>query len=48
VAVNLVVLAVTLLVAGFVLAWACSPRLRRRVEAPKYQVLRWLDPKDEG
>jgi hypothetical protein len=41
VAVNLIVFAVTLLVAGFLLAWVCFPRLRRWIEAPKYRVLQW-------
>jgi hypothetical protein len=41
VAVNLIVLAVTLLVAGFLLVWVCFPRLRRWIEAPKYRVLQW-------
>jgi hypothetical protein len=41
VAVNLIVLAVTLLVAGFLLVWLCFPRLRRWIEAPKYRVLQW-------
>jgi len=29
------VLAVTLLMAGFLIAWVCFPRLRRWIEAPK-------------
>jgi hypothetical protein len=41
VAVNLIVLAVTLLVAAFLIAWVCFPRLRRWIEAPKYRVLQW-------
>ena len=41
VAVNLIVLAVTLLVAGFLFVWVCFPRLRRWIEAPKYRVLQW-------
>ncbi|HEV3260048.1 MAG TPA: hypothetical protein VG013_24530 [Gemmataceae bacterium] len=40
-AVNVIVLLVTLLVAGFLLVWACSPTLRRWIEAPKYRVLQW-------
>jgi hypothetical protein len=41
VAVNLIVLAVTLLLVGFLIAWVCFPRLRRWIEAPKYRVLQW-------
>jgi hypothetical protein len=41
VAVNLIVLAVTLLVAGFVVVWACFPEVRDRIETPKYRVLQW-------
>ncbi len=33
---DLLVYAVLVLTAGFVLAWALSPRLRARIEAPKY------------
>ena len=40
-AVNLIVLAVTLLMAGFLFVWVCFPRLRRWIEAPKYRVLEW-------
>lgn len=40
-AVNLIVLAVTALMAGFVLVWLCCPRLRPWIEAPKYRVLTW-------
>jgi hypothetical protein len=40
-AVNLIVLAVTLLMAALLLVWVCSPRLRRWIEAPKYRVLTW-------
>jgi hypothetical protein len=41
VAVNLIVLTVTLLVIGFLFVWARFPRLRRWIEAPKYRVLQW-------
>jgi hypothetical protein len=41
VAVNLIVLAITLMLVGFLVVWACVPRLRRWIEAPKYRVLRW-------
>ena len=40
-AVNLIVLAVTLLMAGFLVVWVCFPGLRRWIEAPKYRVLQW-------
>ena len=40
-AVNLIVLTVTLLVTGFLFVWVRFPRLRRWIEAPKYRVLRW-------
>ncbi len=48
VAVNLIVLAVTGLVAGLVLLWASSARLRGWIEAPKYRVLRWPDRYPDG
>lgn len=40
-ATNLIVLSVTLLMAGFILVWMCFPSLRPWMEAPKYRVLRW-------
>jgi hypothetical protein len=40
-AINLIVLAVTLLTAGFLLVWALCPSLRPWMEAPKYRVLDW-------
>jgi hypothetical protein len=43
VAVNLIVLAVTLMLTGFVVLWACVPGLRRWIEAPKYRVLQWQE-----
>jgi hypothetical protein len=39
VAVNLIVLVVTLLMAGFVAVWVFCPRLRPWMEAPKYRFL---------
>jgi hypothetical protein len=39
VAVNLIVLAVTLLMAAFVGVWICFPRLRAWMEMPKYRFL---------
>lgn len=38
---NLIVVAITLLMAGFVLVWVCFPRLRPWIEAPKYRILTW-------
>jgi hypothetical protein len=43
VAVNLIVVAITLLLAGFLVVWACVPQLRGWIEAPKYRVLRWAE-----
>ncbi len=40
-ALNLIVLAITMLMAGFFLVWVCCPRLRPWMEAPKYRVLEW-------
>jgi hypothetical protein len=39
VAVNLIVLGVTLLMAAFVAVWLLSPRLRTWMEMPKYRFL---------
>ncbi len=39
--VNLIMLAVTLVMAGFLAVWLCYPRLRPWIEAPKYRVLEW-------
>jgi hypothetical protein len=39
--VSLIVLAVSLLMAGFFLVWLVCPRLRPWMEAPKYRVLQW-------
>jgi hypothetical protein len=41
VTVNLIVLAVTAMMAGFLVVWLCFPRLRPWFEAPKYRVLDW-------
>jgi hypothetical protein len=41
VTINLIVLAVTLLMGGFLFVWLCYPRLRPWIEAPKYRVLEW-------
>ena len=38
-AVNLIVLVVTLLMAGFIGVWTFFPRLRTWMEAPKYRFL---------
>jgi hypothetical protein len=38
---NLIVLAITLLMAAFLFTWARFPRLRPWIEAPKYRVLTW-------
>ena len=46
-AINLIVLAVSLLMAGFFLVWVFFPRLRPWMEAPKYRVLDWDRPKIE-
>ncbi len=40
-AVNMIVLSVTLLMLGFLAVWCCCPWLRPWLEAPKYRVLRW-------
>jgi hypothetical protein len=38
-AVNLIVLGVTLLVAAFIAVWLCFPRLRPWMEQPKHHFL---------
>jgi hypothetical protein len=40
-AINVIVVAVTLLMGGFVLVWGLFPRVRPWMEAPKYRVLEW-------
>ena len=42
-AVNIIVVVVTLLIAGFIGVWLCWPRCRAWIEAPKYQPLLWDD-----
>ena len=41
--VNLIVLAVTLLMAAFLFVWVLFPRLRPWIESPKYRVLSWAE-----
>ena len=40
-AINVIVAAVTALMAGFFGVWLFFPRLRPWMEAPKYRVLEW-------
>lgn len=40
-ALNLIVLAITLLLASFLLVWVCCPWLRPWMEAPKYRIFEW-------
>jgi hypothetical protein len=40
-AVNLIVLAITLMMFAFLIAWVLFPRIRPQIEAPKYRVLTW-------
>jgi len=40
-ALNLILLAITLLMMGFLLVWCFFPGLRPWIEAPKYRVLQW-------
>jgi hypothetical protein len=40
-AVYVILLAVTLLMLGWVVAWASSAQLRQWMEAPKYRIPRW-------
>jgi hypothetical protein len=47
-ALNLILAAITLLMAGFLLVWCCLPRLRPWIEAPKYRVLQWERREQEG
>lgn len=39
--INTIVIAVTLLMAGFVGTWLACPRCRPWIEAPKWQPLNW-------
>jgi hypothetical protein len=41
VTVNLIMVAVTLLMVGFLAVWLFYPQLRPWIEAPKYRVLEW-------
>ena len=43
-AVNVIVVAVTLLMGGFVAVWLICPRCRAWFEAPKWQPLGWDQP----
>ena len=43
-AVNVIVVAVTLLMGGFVAVWLVCPRCRSWIEAPKWQPLGWDQP----
>jgi hypothetical protein len=42
--INLIVVAVTLLMGGFVGVWLACPRCRLWIEAPKWQPLAWDEP----
>jgi hypothetical protein len=42
-AINLIVAAVTLLMAGFALVWALSPSLRTWMESPKERFIETID-----
>jgi hypothetical protein len=41
VAINVIVIAVTLMMGGFVVVWLAFPRCRLWIEAPKWQPLGW-------
>jgi len=43
-AVNVIVVGVTLMMGGFVGVWVCYPRCRAWFEAPKFQPLTWDEP----
>jgi len=43
-AVNVIVVAVTLMMGGFVAVWLVCPRCRPWFEAPKWQPLGWDQP----
>jgi hypothetical protein len=43
-AINVIVVAVTLMMGGFVAVWIVSPRSRAWFEAPKLQPLGWDQP----
>ena len=42
--INVIVVAVTLLMGGFVGVWLACPRCRPWIEAPKWQPLAWDQP----
>lgn len=42
-AVNVIMVAVTVLMLAFVAIWLIWPRSRHWIEAPKYQPLKWDD-----
>jgi hypothetical protein len=42
--INVIVFAITLLAAGFVVVWLVIPGLRASIEAPKYDVAKWDEP----
>jgi hypothetical protein len=44
VAINVIVIAVTLMMGGFVVVWLACPRCRPWIEAPKWQPLGWDRP----
>ena len=43
-AINVIVVAVTLMMGGFVVVWFACPRCRAWIEAPKWQPLAWDSP----
>jgi hypothetical protein len=45
VVINVIVIAVTLLMAGFIGVWLVCPRSRPWIEAPKWQPLNWDEPR---
>jgi hypothetical protein len=44
-AINVIVIAVTLMMGGFVAVWIVYPACRSWFEAPKWQPLRWDQPR---
>jgi hypothetical protein len=43
---NALVMTMTLIVLGFVVAWWLRPDIRDRMEAPKYRAVRWAGSAD--
>ena len=43
-AINVIVVAVTVLMSGFVGVWLVCPRCRLWIESPKWQPLSWDEP----